>query len=85
MRAGEGGVGGAPGHRNRNGSTAGAVYLFALHNSGGLSASLALTIEGEEPLAELGHASPSVEARCSRSRHWQRAQAATRCAAARCG
>ena len=48
---------GAPGHRNRNGSTAGAVYVFALHNSGGvLSASLALTIEGEEPLAELGHA-----------------------------
>ena len=42
-------------HRNRNGSTAGAVYLFALHNSGGvLSASLA--DHRGDTLAELGHA-----------------------------
>ena len=68
---------GAPGHRNRTGSTAGAVYLFALHNSGGggaLSASLALTIEGEEPLASSATPSPSVAARCSRSRRRRRAR-----------
>eukprot|EP01062_Namystynia_karyoxenos_P061066 TRINITY_DN52_c0_g1_i1.p1 TRINITY_DN52_c0_g1~~TRINITY_DN52_c0_g1_i1.p1 ORF type:complete len:920 (+),score=309.51 TRINITY_DN52_c0_g1_i1:102-2762(+) len=47
---------GAPGYRGSNG-TAGRVYAYAVNASGGrLQAAVALTLTGDEPLAEFGHA-----------------------------